>query len=228
MFSSPLLVLSLAAIAAVASDAPSGSMTPQEQASYLYGRKLIRTVEKMDLDTAALVQGLLDAKAGRPSALPGKDAQTAMDAWTREVGARELRKRTAHLAANKAWLAENARKPGVKTTASGLQYRVIASGKGRKPSATDEVVVNYRGALLDGAVFGSSEKQNGRTTLKVNQTIKGWAEALPMMQEGDKWELFVPAELAYGNLGSASVRPDQVLVFQVELLEVGGKKEAKP
>ncbi|WP_005035883.1 FKBP-type peptidyl-prolyl cis-trans isomerase [Holophaga foetida] len=223
MITHTLLALSLAAISL-----PVAKVSTQQKASYLYGRRLLRSLDKQELDAAMVAQGLLDAKAGKVSLFPEKDTQASLDAWAREAGQRETLKREAHLKANKAWLTENAGKPGVRTTASGLHYRVLSSGAGPRPTATDSVVVNYRGTFLDGRVFGSSEKQEGRTPLKVNQVIKGWAEALQMMQEGDIWELFVPAELAYGNQAPANIGPDQVLLYRVELLEVGEKAHAKP
>jgi len=172
---------------------------------------------------------MLDAKAGKPSLFPEKDTQSSLDAWARELGQRETLKREAHLKSNQAWLAENARKPGVKTTPSGLQYRILASGKGLQPTALDQVLVHFRGTLLDGTVFGESVKNGGKTTLKVNQLIKGWAEALQLMHEGDRWQLFIPAGLGFGDQAPpASIGPDQVLVYEVELLRVGEEAATKP
>ena len=123
--------------------------------------------------------------------------------------------------AGEAFLAENAKKEGVVTTASGLQYKVIKEGKGEVPTETSTVKVNYKGTLIDGTVFDSSYKRNEPTTFRANQVIKGWTEALTMMPVGSKWELYIPQELAYGARETGgSIKPFSTLIFEVELLEV--------
>ena len=117
---------------------------------------------------------------------------------------------------NAAWLAENARKPGVKSTASGLQYRVLSSGKGKHPRATDQVTVNYRGSLIDGTVFDASERHGGPATFPLNRVIKGWTEGLQLMTVGEKRRLWVPEGLAY----KGEQEPRGMLVFDVELLAI--------
>lgn len=121
-------------------------------------------------------------------------------------------------AAGPAYLAANAKKPGVKTTASGLQYRVLRAGKGAKPTAADAVTVHYRGTLVDGAEFDSSYQRGEPITFPLSRVIKGWTEGLQLMQVGSKYELVIPPELAYGDRGPLA---QQVLVFEVELLDVG-------
>ena len=124
-------------------------------------------------------------------------------------------------AAGEAFLAENAKKEGVVTTESGLQYKVIKEGKGEVPTATSTVKVNYKGTLIDGTEFDSSYKRNEPTTFRANQVIKGWTEALTMMPVGSKWELYIPQELAYGARETGgSIKPFSTLIFEVELLEV--------
>ena len=124
-------------------------------------------------------------------------------------------------AAGEAFLAENAKKEGVVTTESGLQYKVIKAGKGEVPTATSTVKVNYKGTLIDGTEFDSSYKRNEPTTFRANQVIKGWTEALTMMPVGSKWELYIPQELAYGARETGgSIKPFSALIFEVELLEV--------
>ena len=126
------------------------------------------------------------------------------------------------------FLAENATKPGVKVTPSGLQYKVITQGTGAIPETTDEVKVNYEGRLIDGTVFDSSYKRNEPATLKANQVIKGWTEALTMMPVGSKWELYIPYNLAYGERGAGNdIKPYETLIFTVELLDIV-KQETKP
>jgi len=127
---------------------------------------------------------------------------------------RELDMSTAYLAANRT-------KPGVVTTPSGLQYRIVTAGSGRKPYASDQVTVHYRGTLIDGTEFDSSYKRNEPATFPVGGVIAGWIEALQMMPEGSTWELVIPANLAYGSRGAGgAIPPDATLIFTVELLKI--------
>lgn len=120
-----------------------------------------------------------------------------------------------------AFLSENAKKEGVKTLPSGLQYRVIKQGDGKKPKKTDQVVVHYRGTLIDGTEFDSSHKRGEPAKFGVTGVIKGWTEALQLMKEGSKWEIYVPSYLAYGESGSGKfIGPHEALIFEVELLGV--------
>ena len=128
-------------------------------------------------------------------------------------------------AAGEKFLAENKTKEGVKTTESGLQYKVITEGKGEIPADTCKVKVNYKGTLIDGTEFDSSYKRNEPATFRANQVIKGWTEALTMMPVGSKWELYIPQELAYGSRESGQIKPFSTLIFEVEL--VGIKKDKK-
>ena len=128
-------------------------------------------------------------------------------------------------AAGEKFLAENKAKEGVKTTESGLQYKVITEGKGEIPADTCKVKVNYKGTLIDGTEFDSSYKRNEPATFRANQVIKGWTEALTMMPEGSKWELYIPQELAYGSRESGQIKPFSTLIFEVEL--VGIEKDKK-
>jgi FKBP-type peptidyl-prolyl cis-trans isomerase FklB len=133
---------------------------------------------------------------------------------------------------NKAWLADNATKEGVQTTASGLQYKVITMGTGEKPKATDKVVVKYEGKMIDGTVFDSSYKRNPQTSsFRCDQVIKGWTEALTMMPVGSKWELYIPENLAYGERQAGQIKPYSTLIFTVELESIEAepaKPETKP
>lgn len=123
-------------------------------------------------------------------------------------------------AANANFLAANAKKPGVITTASGLQYKIIQNGYGERPTAFNKVQVSYRGALINGTVFDSTEP-GLPATFTVNQLIPGWTEALELMRQGDEWQLVIPANLAYGSRGAGgAIPPNQVLVFNLELLKV--------
>ena len=128
-------------------------------------------------------------------------------------------------AAGEKFLAENKTKEGVKTTESGLQYKVITEGKGEIPADTCKVKVNYKGTLIDGTEFDSSYKRNEPATFRANQVIKGWTEALTLMPVGSKWELYIPQELAYGSRESGQIKPFSTLIFEVEL--VGIEKDKK-
>ena len=123
-------------------------------------------------------------------------------------------------AEGEAFLRENAKRDSVKTTASGLQYKVLTQGTGDIPTATDRVKVNYEGRLIDGTVFDSSYKRNQPATFGCNQVIKGWTEALTMMPVGSRWEIYVPQELAYGDREAGKIPPLSMLIFTVELLEI--------
>ncbi len=127
-------------------------------------------------------------------------------------------------AAGEAFLAENAKRPEVKTTESGLQYEVINEGNGDKPAASDTVVVHYTGTLIDGTVFDSSVERGTPATFGVTQVIPGWVEALQLMQVGAKWRLYIPSDLAYGPRGAGgAIGPNSTLIFDVELLQIAGK-----
>jgi len=120
-----------------------------------------------------------------------------------------------------AFLKENASKEGVKTLPSGMQYKVVTEGTGKKPAATDKVLCHYKGTLIDGKEFDSSYKRNEPAEFPVNRVIPGWTEALQLMSEGSKWMLYIPSSLAYGSRGAGGdIGPDETLIFEVELLKV--------
>lgn len=205
-------------------------LTLQQKASYLFGRRIAGAVKQFDLDEKMLIQSMQDMRDGKPSLVPESEEQQVMGAWQQEMQGREAKAGEGRKASNTAWLAENLKKEGVKATASGLQYKVLASGKGKTPTAADQVSVHYRGTLIDGTEFDSSYKRGEPATFGVGQVIKGWTEALQLMKEGDKWELYIPSELAYGEQAPPSIGPNQVLKFEVELLKVlgAGDKPATP
>ncbi|HUI60392.1 MAG TPA: FKBP-type peptidyl-prolyl cis-trans isomerase [Steroidobacteraceae bacterium] len=167
------------------------------------------------LATERLVQGLRDALSGKVTASM-QDRQN-IDALLHTV--QESLGKANHEAAA-AFLAENGKKPGVITTASGLEYHVVAAGSGASPKATDQVTVNYRGSLLDGSEFDSSYKRGQPATFPVNGVIPGWQEALVLMKPGAKWELFVPPQLAYDMRAQPGIPPGSLLKFDVELIKV--------
>ncbi|MEO8205978.1 MAG: FKBP-type peptidyl-prolyl cis-trans isomerase [Chthoniobacterales bacterium] len=124
------------------------------------------------------------------------------------------------LEAGKQFLAENAKKPGVKTTPTGLEYKIVTEGTGKRPAESDVVTVNYRGTLLNGTEFDSSYKHNKPISFPLNRVIAGWTQGIPLIKEGGKIILYIPSNLAYGSNGMGPIGPDETLIFEVELLKV--------
>ena len=148
-------------------------------------------------------------------------AGKAIGAACAAMGAAIAAAGAAYKKVNDEWLAENAKKEGVKTTADGLQYKIITAGNGPIPQPTDKVKVKYEGKMIDGTVFDSSYKRNPQTaTFQCNQVIKGWTEALSMMPVGSKWELYIPQQLAYGGRQAGQIKPYSALIFTVELVDI--------
>ncbi len=178
-----------------------------------------------DIDLQALTRGLVDGLSNAKPALTDQELQQVMTDFHKQITSRMQDKAKALGDKNKtdgeAFLAANKTKEGVKTLPSGLQYKVIKAGNGPTPGPTDTVKAHYKGTLLDGTVFDSSYDRGKPETFPVNGVIKGWTEALQLMKVGDKWQLFIPANLAYGEHGAGSdIGPNAVLVFDVELLDV--------
>jgi FKBP-type peptidyl-prolyl cis-trans isomerase FklB len=189
-----------------------------------------------DLDMGAVLRGVSDALANAKPAIDDEEMAQLMDNLKQELTNRiEDRIKTVKALGEKnkqlgpAFLAANKAKEGVKTLPSGLQYKVLRSGNGVSPGPTDTVVANYKGTLIDGTVFDSSYDRGKPSPFAVNEVIPGWTEALQLMKVGDKWQLVVPSDLAYGENGRGpSIAPNSVLVFEIELLDVqkgaGGAK----
>ena len=182
----------------------------------IFGNDSVNSLNKTDF-----LAGFIAAVKGN-AAFTLDSARVYVEKHADAIKAKALESRYGeNKAAGEAFLAENAKKEGVVTTASGLQYKVIKEGKGEVPTETSTVKVNYKGTLIDGTEFDSSYKRNEPTTFRANQVIKGWTEALTMMPVGSKWELYIPQELAYGAQDrSAEIKPFSTLIFEVELLEV--------
>jgi len=194
-----------------------------ERMSYIAGMQMGQQMEAqgIPLDRKAFMMGMEDAMAGNQPRLTREEVQQTLTAYHERRQAETKAMAETNKKAGEAFLAKNRTQPGVKVTDSGLQYQILAEGKGASPSAADTVVVNYRGTLLDGSEFDSSYKRGQPATFPVNGVIPGWQEALQMMKEGAKWKIFVPANLAYGERGAgASIGPNATLTFEVELLEI--------
>ena len=184
----------------------------------------------IEIDADALTRGLADATAEPMKMLMTEDQmRVVMQAFDTEMKAK-MQKRMGEMAAkNRAageiFLAANAKKEGVVTLPSGLQYKVITEGSGETPKATDTVTTHYRGTLIDGTEFDSSYTREQPATFAVRGVIPGWVEALQLMTVGSKWQLFVPGKLAYGERGRAPrIEPNATLVFELELLSIGSPK----
>jgi FKBP-type peptidyl-prolyl cis-trans isomerase FklB len=179
----------------------------------------------VDLKSDLVVQGMRDAVQGAKPLLTPEEMKKTLVELKRKVTAaqQEERKLSAEKsrAEGEAFLAENAKREGVVTLPSGLQYKIVKDGAGASPQATDNVTVHYRGTLIDGTEFDSSHKRNQPAIFRVNGVIRGWTEALQIMKPEAKWLLFIPAKLAYGERGTGSaIPPNSALIFEVELLKV--------
>lgn len=173
-----------------------------------------------DFDATDLLKGLTDALRGGTLAMEPDQIHTTLRAAA-EAG--QARKFAANKESGEAFLAENGKREGVTTLDSGLQYEVITRGSGESPGPTDRVTTHYHGTLVDGTVFDSSVSRGQPASFGVNQVIKGWTEALQLMQEGDKWRLFVPQDMAYGAnpRPGGPIEPYCALIFEVELISIG-------
>ena len=182
----------------------------------LFAGDSTKTISKENF-LAGLIAGTIEKGGLMTMETAQAYTQTAMEA----IKAKAMAEKYAdNIAAGEKFLAENKTKEGVKTTPSGLQYKVITEGKGEIPADTCKVKVNYKGTLIDGTEFDSSYKRNEPMTFRANQVIKGWTEALTMMPVGSKWELYIPQELAYGSRDQGQIKPFSTLVFEVELLGI--------
>jgi len=195
----------------------------KEKLSYSMGIFFGQNVSRqgIDLDNAAFLQAVEDVLNNNTPKLSKDEIEQVLTAYQQK----EQKEAAAAASSNKEkgekFLSENKNKEGVKTLDTGLQYKIITAGKGEIPSATSEVVVNYRGTLLDGTEFDSSYARGEPTTLGVSKVIKGWQEALMMMPVGSKWQIYVPSHLAYGERGAGRViTPGSTLIFDIELLEI--------
>ena len=231
VFRTPTLVAALAL--AFAGTVPAHAQAPatpaspaplkNDEASYIIGLDIAGQMKQSgmapDLSEAGIARGLKDGFAGKTVS---KEDQQRLGQWAQT-------QREAHAARNEAaasaFLAKNGKEPGVVTTASGLQYRIVEAGNASEasPKADDRVSVNYRGKLLDGTEFDSSYSRGQPATFGVGQVIPGWTEALQMMKPGSKWQLFIPPALAYGKTDRPGIPGNSLLIFDVELLSVVAK-----
>lgn len=222
------LLLSLALLPTLAAADGEGVKlsTPKDKISYGMGVELARNFKKneMDVDIDLFIKGLQAGMSGEKIPLPEKELRRAINSYQSEVRQKmAMNRRTAAETNRKkgaAYLAENRTRDGVQTLPSGVQYRIIKKGTGKIPGDQSSITCFYRGTLLDGTEFDGTEPDKP-ATLKVSQLIAGWKEALKLMPEGSKWEIFIPSQLAYGERGVGNdIGPNETLRFEVELLTV--------
>jgi FKBP-type peptidyl-prolyl cis-trans isomerase FklB len=199
----------------------------KDKASYSIGYDIGETFKKqnVELNPDALFSGMKDALAGKEAAMTKEEREKTLQAFQKEMMEKQIaaskEAATKNAAEGEKFLAENKKKDGVKTTASGLQYKVLKEGSGPSPKETDTVVVQYKGTLIDGTEFDSSYKRNEPASFQVNRVVKGWIEALQLMKPGAKYQLVIPSSLAYGERGAGQlIGPNATLVFEVELLSI--------
>jgi FKBP-type peptidyl-prolyl cis-trans isomerase FklB len=200
--------------------------TPKDKLSYIIGVQIGNDLksQSIDVDPSLVNKGIQDSMSGNKLLIGDQEAKDIIGAYQKERATKMAEEKKKIGETNKkegaAFLAENKKKTGVKTLPDGLQYKVIKEGTGKTPKATDTVVTQYRGTLVNGTEFDSSYKRNEPATFPVNGVIKGWTEALQLMKEGSKWQIVVPSELAYGEQGAGPIGPNATLIFEIELVSV--------
>lgn len=226
-FAKLTLATSISLAVALPSLAVAAPKTEEERIGYslgvMVGRQLQQDISQLDTDSFSAA--LKDLYQGNELSIGDEEIGQILDKLQKDMMAEAEQKEAAvgeeNLAKGQKFLAANAKKSGVKTTKSGLQYKVIKKGKGKKPTATDSVKVHYEGKLIDDTVFDSSYARGEPVNFKVNQVIAGWQEALQLMPVGSEWMVYIPADLAYGPAGAGgSIGPNETLVFKVELQEI--------
>ncbi|MCF6253749.1 MAG: FKBP-type peptidyl-prolyl cis-trans isomerase [Thiomicrorhabdus sp.] len=205
--------------------------TIEQKASYTLGADIAKNFRSqgLEIDVDAFSLGLEDALQNRDLKLNEEEMMAAINAVKQRMQKQQLEKQKAiarkNLDEGKAFLAENAKKEGVITLDSGVQYKVLTEGKGESPTPEDTITAHYRGTLLDGTEFDSSFKRNTPLTLQMGSVIKGWGEVLKLMKPGAKWEVYIPSNMAYGEKGAGdAIGPNQALIFTIELIKFESPK----
>jgi len=199
----------------------------KEKMSYIIGMDIGSNLKRqsIDVDPNILARGIRDALSAAQSLLTEQEIQDTLAAFRKERAAKQEEVGKKNKNDGETFLIGNRKKEGVKALASGLQYKVIRAGTGKKPKINDSVTTHYRGTLIDGTEFDSSYKRGELASFPVSGVIPGWTEALQLMEEGAKWQLFVPSNLAYGERGTGDViGPNATLIFEIELISIQEKK----
>lgn len=203
-------------------DKPAQLKDQKDKFSYAVGLNIGMNFKRqnVEVNTDLITAGLKDGVSGKPQMTMDQIRETMM-AFEKDMQQKQAEAGKKNEADAEKFLADNKKKDGVKTTASGLQYKVIKEGNGAQPKSTDTVTVNYRGTLIDGTEFDSSYKRGQPASFPVGGVIKGWSEALQLMKTGSKYQLFIPSSLAYGEHSpSPTIPPNSALLFEVELMSV--------
>ena len=218
------------AVTAFGKEPATGLKTDKQKFSYTVGFQLGQNLKRqnLELDPKIVAQGIQHALTGIAPKMSEADMRATVVAYQQKEQAKVAALAKKNLEASRAFLEANKKKPGVVTLPSGLQYKIITEGTGKHPKLTDTVVAHYRGTLINGTEFDSSYKRNQPATFPVEGVIKGWQEALPLMREGAKWQVYIPPELAYGEHGAGSaIGPNEALIFDIELLSVKSDTQDK-
>lgn len=222
LFSSTLLLSATSLANTINNKSPQ-----QDQLGYSYGYVMGRTNAETlkDINIDAFINGLKQGSTGQKSSLTEQEMAQALTLYKKSSESKQLEQfkqlAATNLKQGEDFLANNAKQAGVTSLPSGLQYQIIKTGKGKTPKTTSKVKVDYEGRLIDGTVFDSSIARNQPVDFQVNQVIAGWTEGLQLMKEGAQYRFFIPAKLAYGEMGSGdSIAPNSTLIFDVELIKV--------
>lgn len=223
----PILIVALGSMAVGcksknASRSSARLQTEEQKASYYLGMQMGKALkgQKLKLVRESVISGVSDQLEGKEPPLSVAELQSAIQNLRRKETVSERNAAEETRVKGQTFLEANRKKKEIHETSSGLQYEVIKEGRGRLPTLNDRVKVHYRGALLDGTEFDSSFKRNQPAEFQVSGVIRGWTEALTLMKVGSKWKLFIPSQLAYGDIGRPQIPPGSVLIFELELLEI--------
>ena len=221
--STAIISLLTALLASTATAGDSKPSSEKEKFSYTIGFQIGQGFKRdgLDIDTKSMSQAIMDVMKNKAPQLSPDEMRSAMQGAQKKLtAARKIKADQAKTTGDK-FLAKNAKKDGVITRKNGLQYKVISTGKGKQPKITDSITAHYKGSLINGKVFDSSYRRGEPATFNVGQVINGWKEILPLMKEGDKWQVFIPSDLAYGEQGQgATIGPNETLIFDIELIKV--------
>ena len=198
------------------------AMTDKQKLSYALGVFFAQSIaqQNIDMDADHFLAAVSDILNNKPPKLSVEEMQTIFAEFQQQEQQNRSRLAAANSQAGKEFLEKNREQEGVVELDNGLQYKILRSGNGPKPEPGSEVTVHYRGTLINGNEFDSSYKRNEPAKLSLNRVIRGWQQALPLMNAGAMWELYIPSELAYGTAGAGAIGPDETLIFEIELIEV--------
>ena len=197
--------------------------TQKDKVSYIIGMDIGKNMklQAIDIDPEMIAKGIKDVLSGEKPSLSEQEINETMAAFQKEMMAKRQEIAKKNQKEGESFLEENKKKEGVKTLPSGLQYRVIKAGAGKKPKSTDTVTIHYRGTLVNGTEFDNSYRRWEPLSIPVKDVIPGWTEALQLMEEGAKWQVFIPSNLAYGERGAGrDIGPNATLIFEIELISI--------